>query len=112
MSARRRAAFALATYRGPCPRGALRDRSPAAFGGARSARVLAHRFAFALALALGVLVRPSLASPGIDFGFGSRAQALGGAGVAIADDSMAVFNNPSVLVRAEHVAVTAGYSNV
>jgi long-chain fatty acid transport protein len=55
---------------------------------------------------------PALASPGIDFGFGSRVQALGGAGVALADDAPAVFHNPSGLARAEHVSVTAGYSSV
>lgn len=72
------------------------------------------RLAFALASSLGAVAapRPSLASPGLDFGFGSRAQALGGAGVAIADDAMAVFHNPSGLVQAEHVAVTAGFSSV
>ena len=73
-----------------------------------------RRLALVLASGLAVVgsARPSFASPGIDFGFGSRAQALGGAGVAIADDAAAVFHNPSGLVRAEHVAVTAGYSSV
>jgi len=64
----------------------------------------------AAAGALGVAL-PAGASPDIDFGFGSRAQALGGAGVAIADDASAVFHNPSGLVRAEHVSLTFGYSS-
>lgn len=64
------------------------------------------------AFAVGLAPRPLLASPGIDFGFGSRVQALGGAGVAIADDAMAVFHNPSGLVRSSHVSVTLGYSSV
>ena len=58
-----------------------------------------------------MLARPAAASPDLDFGFGSRAQALGGAGVAVADDAAAVFHNPSGLVRAEHVSITFGVSS-
>ncbi len=64
-----------------------------------------------VALAALVLALPVQASPDIDFGFGSRSQALGGAGVAIADDAGAVFHNPSGLVRAEHPLVSLGISS-
>jgi long-subunit fatty acid transport protein len=65
--------------------------------------------AFGLALSL---TPAAFASPELDFGFGSRSQALAGAGVAIADDSSAVFLNPSGLARAKTVGVTFGYAFV
>lgn len=54
----------------------------------------------------------AFASPELDFGFGARSQALAGAGTAIAEDSAAVFQNPSGLARTERVTVTFGYANV
>jgi long-subunit fatty acid transport protein len=65
-----------------------------------------------LVAALGLVTARAAASPELDFGFGARSQALAGAGVAIADDSAAVFQNPSGLARAEGVTVTFGYANV
>ena len=67
---------------------------------------------FALASALVSVAPRAAASPELDFGFGARSQALAGAGTAIADDSAAVFQNPSGLARAERVTVTLGYANV
>lgn len=46
----------------------------------------------------------------MEFGFGARTQALGGAGVALADDAAAVFHNPSGLARATQISVTLSYS--
>lgn len=66
----------------------------------------------ALTGALACVATSAAASPELDFGFGARSQALAGSGVAIADDSAAVFQNPSGLARAEHVTVTLGYANV
>jgi long-subunit fatty acid transport protein len=66
----------------------------------------------ACAGALLVAPRRASASPELDFGFGARSQALAGAGTALADDSAAVFQNPSGLARAERVTVTLGYANV
>jgi len=71
---------------------------------------------FARRVARGVTVGvlawalPVGASPDIDFGFGARSQALGGASVAIAEDGAAVFHNPSGLVRAERPLVSIGVS--
>jgi len=73
-----------------------------------SARLLAL---FA-ALALGLVTTRAIASPELDFGFGSRAQGLAGAAVAVADDPSAVFANPSGLARARAVGVTFGYASV
>jgi long-subunit fatty acid transport protein len=75
-----------------------------------TSRVRLH--ALVCAGALVAASRGASASPELDFGFGARSQALAGAGTALADDSAAVFQNPSGLARAEHVTVTLGYANV
>lgn len=72
----------------------------------------ARHHAFVCAALLVVASQPAAASPELDFGFGARSQALAGAGTALADDSAAVFQNPSGLVRAEGVTVTLGYANM
>ena len=74
--------------------------------GASRAPLLGVGVGFALWAATAV------ASPELDFGFGARSQALAGAGVAIADDPSAVFQNPSGLARAKAVAVSIGYAVV
>jgi long-chain fatty acid transport protein len=54
----------------------------------------------------------AVASPELDFGFGARSQGMAGSGVALADDSAAVFQNPAGLARAQGVAVSFGYAFV
>jgi long-chain fatty acid transport protein len=66
----------------------------------------------AVALGAWLACSHAAASPNIDFGFGARSQALAGAGVATADDAAGVFQNPSGIVRADHVIVNAGFSSV
>jgi long-subunit fatty acid transport protein len=66
----------------------------------------------AVLLALLLLPARAAASPELDFGFGARSQALAGAGVAIAADPSAVFQNPSGLARARDVSVSLGYATV
>jgi long-subunit fatty acid transport protein len=68
--------------------------------------------ALACAALLVAASRRASASPELDFGFGARSQALAGSGTALADDSAAVFQNPSGLARADHVSLTLGYANV
>lgn len=72
---------------------------------------LARTIAPLAAAGVLTLALPAVASPDVDFGFGSRVQALGGAGVALADEAAAVFHNPSGLVRADHVSLTFGVSS-
>lgn len=49
------------------------------------------------------------ASPATTYGFGARQRALAGAGVSLADDSSAVFENPAGLARARDVELSVGY---
>jgi long-chain fatty acid transport protein len=70
---------------------------------ARARRALA-------ALAFGVCVNhAALASPASSYGFGARQRSLAGAGVALADDASAVFENPAGLVRASDTELSFGY---
>jgi long-subunit fatty acid transport protein len=68
--------------------------------------------ASAAGLALAWLTARAAASPELDFGFGARSQALAGAGVALADDSAAVFQNPAGLARARGIEASFGYAFV
>jgi long-chain fatty acid transport protein len=66
----------------------------------------------AVALVLTLRAASAAASPELDFGFGARSQGLAGAGVAIADDAAAVFQNPAGLARARGIDVSFGYAFV
>ena len=79
---------------------------------ARTARAGAR-----VGLALGALMALVVLSPGAaradnyeEFGFGPRAQAMGGAFTGLASDATATYYNPAGLVLSRHLNLTFGYS--
>jgi hypothetical protein len=64
-------------------------------------------------LAAGVALLPALASAENleEFGFGPRAQAMGGAATGLASGPTATYYNPGGLILSRHVNLTLGFSH-